>query len=495
SQGAGPDRQVSADEFFDHALRWFGHGPEPLRSPWEQGVRLAELVRARRTLLVLDGLEPLQHPPGELLGRLRDQGLIALLKDLARDNPGLCLICTRLAVTDLADTRGAENHNLENLDAEAGADLLSLLGVQGTRPELATTAHEFGGHALALSLLGRYLAVVHQGEIRKRDLVPALTDERDRGGHAKRVMARYETWLADSAELKILYLMGLFDRPAPAGALTALRAEPAIAGLTDTLTDLPEADWRYAVQHLRELHLLAKKDESREQSLDCHPLVREYFGARLRGTRAPAWRAAHARLYAWYKDQAKDLPDSLAEMEPLFAAVAHGCRAGKHQEALVEVYYSRIQRDGRTNYCCNKLGAFGADLAALAHFFRRPWKQPAAGLTDFWKAGVLSWAGFGLRALGRLREAAEPMKAGMDLSAQKKDWKGAAQDAGNLSELYLTLGVPGEAVACARQAVGCADGGGDAFLRETMRSTLADALHQAGEPAQAEDLFREAEAL
>jgi hypothetical protein len=39
---------------------------------WEKGERLAKLVAHRRTLLVLDGLEPLQNPPGPQEGRLRE---------------------------------------------------------------------------------------------------------------------------------------------------------------------------------------------------------------------------------------------------------------------------------------------------------------------------------------------------------------------------------------------------------------------------------------
>ena len=48
-------------------------------------------------------MEPLQHPPGEMQGRLKDEGLKALLKELAHTPPGdgLCLITTRLAVADL----------------------------------------------------------------------------------------------------------------------------------------------------------------------------------------------------------------------------------------------------------------------------------------------------------------------------------------------------------------------------------------------------------
>ena len=54
----------SADEFLDAALNWFGDPDPRLGTAWEKGERLAKLVAHRRTLLVLDGLEPLQNPPG-----------------------------------------------------------------------------------------------------------------------------------------------------------------------------------------------------------------------------------------------------------------------------------------------------------------------------------------------------------------------------------------------------------------------------------------------
>ncbi|MFH0794008.1 MAG: ATP-binding protein, partial [bacterium] len=128
SQGTREDKQASGDEFIAHALEWFGD-PDPAKgAPWDKGVRLALLVRARRTLLILDGLEPLQYPPGEMKGRLRDQGVLALLKELARAGSdwGLCAITTRLLVPELAEMkRGAVRlKELENLSNEAGAQLL-----------------------------------------------------------------------------------------------------------------------------------------------------------------------------------------------------------------------------------------------------------------------------------------------------------------------------------------------------------------------------------
>ena len=55
-------------------------------------------------------------------------------------------------------------------------------------------------------------------------------------------------------------------------------------------------------------------------------------------------------------------------MEPLFLAVSCGCRAGLFRDALHEVYFPRIQR-GNASFAAEVLGARGALLSVLAHFF------------------------------------------------------------------------------------------------------------------------------
>jgi hypothetical protein len=93
----------SADEFLDAVLTWFGDPDPRVGTAWEKGERLAELIAHRRTLLVLDGLEPLQNPPGPQEGRLREPSLQALLRELAAFNKGLCVITTRMPVADIVD--------------------------------------------------------------------------------------------------------------------------------------------------------------------------------------------------------------------------------------------------------------------------------------------------------------------------------------------------------------------------------------------------------
>ena len=123
----------SADEFVDAALTWFGDPDPRFGTVWEKGERLAKLVAHRRTLLVLDGLEPLQNPPGPYEGRLREPSLQALVRELAGFNKGLCVITTRLPVADIADHEGtsALRRDLDQLSSEAGAkQRLALTGMR-----------------------------------------------------------------------------------------------------------------------------------------------------------------------------------------------------------------------------------------------------------------------------------------------------------------------------------------------------------------------------
>src|SRR5262249_42763901 len=154
-QGTSGDTS-SADEFVDAALAWFGDPDPRIGTAWEKGERLAKLVAHCRTLLVLDGLEPLQNPPGPQEGRLREPSLQALLRELAAFNRGLCVITTRLPVADIADHErtSALRLELEHLTGDAGAKLLRALGVRGDEADLRSASDEFGGHCLALTLLG-----------------------------------------------------------------------------------------------------------------------------------------------------------------------------------------------------------------------------------------------------------------------------------------------------------------------------------------------------
>jgi hypothetical protein len=514
SQGTNDQRNASADVFIANALEAFGDPDPKLGSPWERGARLASLVGKARCLLVLDGLEPLQYPPGVMQGKLKDAGIEALLKGLSAQNAGLCIVTTREKIPDIQQhyRRTADDFALTALTDLAGAALLHDRGatragaheIQRDDKELQAASREVRGHGLTLQLLAQYLSLVEGGDILKRDTVRLADADREYQndtarpyGHAFKTMEAYEKWFEREGaqgqrQLVVLRLLGLFDRPAPKGCLDALRERPAIAGLTVPLIALQSRDVAAIKHRLEEIQLLTVEADG---SLDAHPLLREYFGQRLRDAQPEAWRAAHRRLYEHLSATTKDKPDAtLKDLQPLYQAVAHGCQAGLQQEAFRRVYRGRIVR-GNEFYNTKKLGAFGSDLGAVACFFETPWSRVSPELIEADQAWLLAVAAFDLRALGRLTEALQPMRAGLKGAVSLQDWENAAIYASNLSELELTLGEVVGAVGNAEQSVTYADRSGLAFQRMGKRTTHADALHQADRRDEAAALFREAEQM
>lgn len=514
SQGTNDQRNASADVFIANALEAFGDPDPKLGSAWERGARLAGLVGKVRCLLVLDGLEPLQYPPGVMQGKLKDAAIEALLKGLSAQNAGLCVVTTRERIPDIQQHYGrtADDIALTALTDLAGAALLHDRGATraGAREiarddkELQVASREVRGHGLTLQLLGQYLRLVEDGDVLKRDTVRLAdadheyqNDNSRPYGHAFKAMEAYEKWFEREGtqgqrQLAILRLLGLFDRPASKSCFDALRERPVIAGLTAALVNLQQRELAAATHRLEEIQLLTVQADG---SLDAHPLLREYFGQRLREAQPDTWRAAHRRLYEHLCATTKDKPDpTLEDLQPLYQAVSHGCHAGMQQDTCDDVYRDRILR-GREHYTWHILGAFGSELGAQASFFEIPWSRVSPSLTEGAQAWLLNEAAFTLRSLGRLTEALDPMRAGLNRTVALRDWRGAAASASNLSELELTLGDVGRAMEDAEKSVFYADRSRDAIQRMGKRTTLADALHQAGRRDEAEARFRESEQM
>lgn len=518
SQGSGDNRNADADGFISAALDMMGYEGEKPGDSVARARLLAGLMQKKRTLLLLDGIEPLQSPAHVNLGRLKDKGLAALLTELARDNPGLVVVTSRQPLPETEKIARVRNHALEELRPQAGAALLKRLGCWGAAKDLEAASREADGHALTLTALGGYIESVESGDIRKRDHFKlgeitftaeemAAPDPTVRAAKkAARVMQGYiEAFTAldksskgeGIAERVLLNIIGLFDRPADGTAVEALLDGEPIAGLTDTM-----AAWTphqktgriaAAKKRLRTLKLLNDADPEDQESLDAHPIVRAHFAKAFADATPEAFRAAHERLYRLYAAACvKDLPDTLEEMTPLFHAIGHACAAGLHQEAFDEVYWKRVRRKD-ASFINKHLGAFGANLGALAHFFNVPWGAVNPNLSRPDQGSALNYAASALRALGRLAEAEEADSAGLVMDVELQSWGNASRSALNVSEVRLALGAIAGAIVAAEQAVEYADRSGEAFVIQTTRTSLADALAQAGQLGEAAARFADAE--
>jgi hypothetical protein len=506
SQGTRELLAASSDLFLAAALRFFDDSAmaESAQSAHDKGRRLAQLVGAKRALLILDGLEPLQYSPASPTpGELKDEGIIALLKSLAQSSRGLCVVTTRYSIRDLrAYWQGvAPEIKLHRLSREAGVALLHARKIKGPQEELERLVEEVKGHALTLNLLGSYLRDAYDGDIFRRDLVRLEEANREEeNGHAFRAMDAYVAWFQRDGDkglcaLAMLRLMGLFDRPAEADCLAALWAPPAIAGITEPLIGLREALRSITLQRLEDAGLVTViRDSGRLVFLDAHPLLREYFAKTLCEENVEGWRAAHRRLYEYLSKTTPDKKEpKLDDLQPLYRAVIHGCRAGLQQEAFDKIYYNRILRG--EEYYPQNLGAYGPEVEAVACFFDELWSRTSPRLKEATRGWLLSQAAFRLRGLGRLSEALEPARAAMKMAIEEENWSEAAIRAANLSSLELTLGEFTAAVADGEASVAFADRSGKIFQRVRFRATYADALHQSDKREEALARFTEAERI
>lgn len=626
SQGADETKQSASDRFFSEALTLFGVDPQGdgLDTVRKRADRLAGLLETRRTLFILDGVEPMQQPRGDAEhGRFRDDAIREFLIAIARRNKGLCIVTSRMSLADLAgfDADCVDEIRLANLPLADAVALLRLYEVDYPQEEMEALVRDYGQvladpdgrgagetrcHAKAIALIGSYLRRTFAGaqhkptlaEIRDAFAMPeeaflgetdaALEDEP--GYAVYRMIRRYErmyearakehqkalTEDAAGRQLALLRVMGLFDRPASWGAFQAVLAPPALPGITDGLERVSSGEWKQAIIALRRDGLLNPSPDGQTvldpaHALDAHPLIREYFARRLKLTDAYSFGAAHERLYDYYRyrglpaafqepvayaalgivaafpenraanlralsaglDPGGDIPPTLtkastderkraalmvnhvdwdsalanflptdeAGMAPLFAAIAHGCAAGRHDDAFQEVYWPRIAR-GNKAYAVRALGLYGSDLSALAQFFATPFEEPAEGLPPARQALLFGQAAFRLRALGRLADAVAPARGAVAAYVALGDAKRvAATAASNLSELLLALGRLADApdgaagaVSAAAQSIEFADESEDPFRRLVTLTTHADALHHQGDRAAAAARFEGAEA-
>jgi len=468
--GASSAGAASADSFMDLMFQWLreevASGVDPLEAikipgdPWQKGTRLAELIQEKKTLLILDGFEAVGEKTSENTGVLNDVAMKALLRSLAAHNPGLCLITSRLRIEELQTFRNqtAKELHLSQLSPEAGVELLESLGVHGPHAELVNTVNEYGGHAFSLRAVGNLLKKYCRGDVSDRMKLPPGVPS------LKRIVADllrwYETSFGEGPELDVLRMLSVFRGPAFRRALDALRAEPAIHGLTDHVTGLSDLEWNAAVNGLVELELVTESRGSLEahlaaegaELLDTHALVREHFSQQLHIASPRGWLEANNRLFEYYRSLAPDRPDDFPTMLPLFRAVAHGCQAGRHQEAWDEVEWKRIRR-GDEGFCVVSLGAWGEDLVALTNFFESCWDRPAPALDKRARAWLLTETAFDLRGLGRLSDAVRPLTAGLAEHKANEDWWAACDAAGNLSELLTLWGDLAKANSAANQSI------------------------------------------
>ena len=301
-----PGKAESADRFIRDALHWIGDhtpGVDPIRA---RAQRLVDLIRVSPTLLVLDGLDVYQQRDGPRTGHLQHEGLALIVRELATYNPGLCVITSRMPLTEIASRRdtSAPEFALERLPRASGVRLLRELAVHGVEEALYLIVSELAGHPGALRGTANALLQHCDGDAGRRHDLP---DSTPAGSEA--LMQGYERWFSGGVELSLLRLASFFPGPAKREALEALLREPGLERLTQELQSalashtkrrtgsathqsvLHTRPWKRAAARLREARLLAPRSRIGADMLAAHPLASLHFQSRMRQEFPDAWAA------------------------------------------------------------------------------------------------------------------------------------------------------------------------------------------------------------
>ena len=443
---------ATSDQFVDAALRFFGAEESQPASVWERCRKVTALFQQSRSLLILDGLDRLQEPPGRAGGKLREPALKMMVRELASFNLGLCIITSRVPIIDVQQFIGQTCANIEIgvLSAEEGTRLLSLGGLHGDSKQLDEVAREAGYHPLTLTLLGSFVRAVYHGDLSQwkgSALATALENTLD--DTAGRVMDEYEKWFRDRPESQILTVIGLFDRPASVDEFRAIRAQPVVNGLNDHLVGMTDVEWAYAISNLNASGLLMVRPED-AATVDAHPLVRSHFGHLLRRESPSGWREGHRRLCEHLVETAPDRPSRLEECLPLMSAIWHGTQAGLAAQMLADVYWPRLAQDN--HQLRDVLGAAASNYEVLSYIISGDGNDGSA-VSGIELARILCDQAIDLRIMGKPQEAVAPLQRAAELARQNGEHRVAVNALRHLAQLYLTIGRVAEAYKTASTSV------------------------------------------
>jgi tetratricopeptide (TPR) repeat protein len=391
--GEVPDTGTS-DAFFRRACEVFGLR---IRSPVGAGRRVARAVADGRHLLILDGLEVFQYPPGHpQAGRFTDNEIGELLGWLAaNDHDTLCLATTRTTPTSLTGAAGrsavlvalppvspATAHQVlaDRLSGAApvGFDPDRVIDWAAGNPLLLVTAAEQGRLGLAVA--------------------PSSASETPAIGTA---LDRWAAILHDSPALQLLRLFSLVDRPAALDFLRHVFVVRPVAELNDQLARLTDAGWRQAADDLRSCRLLCETEDGWDVA---HPCIRSWAAAGL----AEALRAeGHRRLFDYYCRTAA-ITDPAERDELWYRAAFHGCDAGDPATAFDRAVWEGLN-DGAELRRVNDIGVSRRDVVLAGRYFEGGVFDPTALLpavnTGERVARLLPWAAQVLMYQGHLEEA------------------------------------------------------------------------------------------
>jgi tetratricopeptide (TPR) repeat protein len=483
-----------ADDFLEAALDYVSGGRITSEDCGDGRARaeiIASLLRTQPYIFVLDGLDAVQEQRGDQYGAVLSPDLRDFLTFFATPgHPSFCLITSRAPVVDLISFVTHRQIDVPSLTAQAGRELLATLGVRGSDAALERVAHQWGGHALTLSLIAAYLAKRYGGDVRRVATLPRPDPDLPRGELVRRILSQYDAWLSET-ERELLIGFSVFRTPVGEEALEALLPQN-----TQSVQDGQRGSALPVAHAAALVHLVDARVVRRDQSgrLGTHPLIRDYYYKSARSS------VDHTRLHEWAKryymriaDARTDPPATLDGLDPLIEAVHHACRSGAYAEGYLLITDQLYAGD--RGLITRELSAYDTVLSCFTDFFPRGdfRREPfTAGGDPEMRGWLLHEVATSFQMLGRLWDAVAALRRAEAAFRGLGRYHQAAVSCQNRVELHLALGqLAGaeEAIGSAFELARRAGDHEDELVAETLSGTLH---HYRGDHDAAEGAFASA---
>lgn len=447
----------SLNAFLEASLNYFSGDsfqPEEASTTYARVRKLWKCLSHGRFILVLDGLEGLQNAEdkGEHFGEMKEREFTDLLRGIAEGrHSSFVLITTRYLLKDLYPYEKRTFHclHLDHLSPDDGLQLMRKLGVIGEDIALDKVAQDYDYHALSLRLISGYLRVFYKGDIAHAPEISFRDLETDK--KVASILSAYGKKL-DITENVFMSIFSIFSYQVEEKALTMVFRQPISDFDNQILIELPDFNFRQAINHLVNLGLVNKDETPKGIVYSTHPLIHGYYYEHMEDK---ARISLHRQVAQYYKAEAHPDPKTLDDLNYAIEAFYHTVKTKDYEQAYM-IYRQRINiRGAGENYLViHKLSAYELDLSLISQLFpaedtsQEPLLASAAD-----KAWLINEVGACLIYLGQLEEAISYHQRAIRI-AGKNDWENALFASRLMCYIQIRLGNPAEGETAARQALG-----------------------------------------
>ena len=485
---------ASSELFFTRALSVLGDTKAPHDDPENQVMRLVQEIRQGRTLLVLDGIQDLQYCYGPGFGQFANPAFALLVRELAKENPGLCIISTRLENADL-EAIGAPrvvSLGLKGLDEHASRKLLSFCEVRGESNQLAHAVRQHEGLPLTLRLLGKHLNLACDGNLAHYMEIGPLVEESGECEHTAQLARDYLDRLPLEGQRRFFYLLSLFGRPVRLREILKLCRYRRVDGLTREILSLTHMELRYGIFSMEKAGIVRVTSQRQGMILELTHFAREAMALDLKLSFPAQWRAGNRLVFDRMRERKKGSRPGAPDREALYHAVVNGVRSGSWDEAF-DLYFHRL-RNARFFPC--QPGLRYLDQACLRTFFADPWSRLNAGLSsEESRVELQLCAAVNLAGLGDIDQATVLARRCLKWFLTRRHWTNAISAACLLSGMFLAAGRLPKASRWAKKVRKRLAHGEDPLALASGDLLAANLLFLRGKPEKAGKLFRQVDRL